>query len=93
MHAGDEVAEERQHLDGGETQHHGELLLEEPNDLEGLEQLDDAEGLEGSQQSELLRIRPGGTFLSASLQANGLQFVSGVHCVCVWRGGAMARVS
>jgi hypothetical protein len=68
VHAGDEVAEECQHLYCGEAQHDGELLLEEPHDLEGLEQLDDAEGLHGSQQPKLLRIRSRGPVLRASLQ-------------------------
>ncbi len=44
--AGHEVAEEGNHLNGGEAQDDGELLLEDAHDLECLEQLDYAERLE-----------------------------------------------
>ncbi len=48
MHAGDEIPEECQHLDGGEAKQDGKLLLEEPHDLECLKELDYSEWLKGS---------------------------------------------
>ena len=72
VHAGYEVAEERQHLDRVEAQQYGEFLLEDAHDFEGLEQLDDAEGLQRPQQEELLWSRARGPRLGADLHANML---------------------
>ncbi len=51
MHDRNEVPEKRKYLDSVEAQYDGELLLEDAHDLEGLEQLDDAKGFQGSQDS------------------------------------------
>jgi hypothetical protein len=77
VHAGDEVAEERHHLDCVEAQHNGELLLQDTHDLEGLEQLDDPERLQRPQQEELLWSRGRGPSLGADLLVYGRYVVRG----------------
>ncbi len=85
VHAGDEVPKERQDLDGVEAQHDGELLLQHAHDLEGLEQLDDAEGLQGAQHPKLLRVGARRPMLGADLCAN--EHHTGNYWVVFWIDG------
>jgi hypothetical protein len=53
VHARNQVREERDHLDCGEAQHDCQLLLEGRDDLEGFEELDNAQWLQRAQQQQV----------------------------------------